>query len=179
MLAQLGGLPRRQGLRAVAVAPTQELARQTHRELLKLAAGSGIEACVLTKKLAAAAIANAERGGSSGGGGGGNEGAAARTRAVGSVWRKFDAMVCTPLRLVGLLRKGALSLSSVRYLVLDEADKLLELGFLEQVDEILATWCVPRWVPRCAASIRAPMADVPAAACRRLSHARRFGCALR
>lgn len=137
MLSHLGGLGRRQGLHAIAVAPTQELARQTHRELLKLAAGSGIEACVLTKKLAAAAVAQAERGGAPSGGGG--EQGAASTRAVGSVWRKFDAMVCTPLRLVGLLRKGALSLSAVKYLVLDEADKLLELGFLEQVDEILAT----------------------------------------
>ena len=31
-----------------------------------------------------------------------------------------------------------ISLYSVRYLILDEADKLLELGFLEQTDEIFA-----------------------------------------
>ena len=51
-------------------------------------------------------------------------------------------MVCTlRLGLVSLLRKGALalaSLASLEYLVLDEADKLLELGFLEQCDEVLA-----------------------------------------
>ena len=47
-------------------------------------------------------------------------------------------MVCTPLRLVLLLRKGALTLASLEDLVLDEADKLLELGFLEQCDEVLA-----------------------------------------
>ena len=41
-------------------------------------------------------------------------------------------LVCTPLRLVSLLKKGALSLAKVAVLVLDEADKLLELGFLEQ-----------------------------------------------
>jgi len=39
---------------------------------------------------------------------------------------------------VSLLRKGALTLASLEYLVLDEADKLLELGFLEQCDEVLA-----------------------------------------
>jgi ATP-dependent RNA helicase DDX52/ROK1 len=139
MLQKLGG-PRRRGIRAVAIAPTQELARQTHRELLKLCAGSGIQACVLSKKLAAAATAHAEHssgkadaatdgGGGGGGGGGGSAG----------VWRKYDVMVCTPLRLVSLLRKGVLSLSGVTYLALDEADKLLELGFLEQVDEVLAS----------------------------------------
>ena len=133
MLARLGALPRRQGVRAVAIAPTQELARQTHRELLKLSAGSGIEAAILTKKLAAAATAQAEHGN------GRISGAAGGNSASGSVWRKYDALVCTPLRLVSLLRKGALKLDSVQYLVLDEADKLLELGFLEQVDEILAT----------------------------------------
>jgi len=56
-------------------------------------------------------------------------------------------MVCTlvyvvvllrHLRLVSLLRKGALTLASLEYLVIDEADKLLELGFLEQCDEVLA-----------------------------------------
>ena len=148
MLSHLGGLPRRQGLRAVAIAPTQELARQTHRELIKLSEGSGIEACILTKKLAAAATAHAERGG-------GSEGK--KDTALG-VWRKYDAMVCTPLRLVSLLRKGALSLAGVRYLVLDEADKLLELGFLEQVDEILAT-CAGEGVQRALFSATMQPAD--------------------
>ena len=139
LLQKLGG-GRRQGIRAVAIAPTQELARQTHREMLKLCAGSGIQACVLSKKLAAAATSHAEHGGAARGTAGGAEdaGGGASSAALG-VWRKYDAMVCTPLRLVSLLRKGVLSLKNVSYLALDEADKLLELGFLEQVDEILAT----------------------------------------
>ena len=58
MLARLGA-PQRRGLRALAIAPTQERARQTHRELLKLAAGSGLGA--FTRNLAAAACAHAER----------------------------------------------------------------------------------------------------------------------
>ena len=139
LLQKLGG-GRRQGIRAVAIAPTQELARQTHREMPKLCAGSGIQACVLSKKLAAAATSHAEHGGAARGTAGGAEdaGGGASSAALG-VWRKYDAMVCTPLRLVSLLRKGVLSLKNVSYLALDEADKLLELGFLEQVDEILAT----------------------------------------
>ena len=52
--------------------------------------------------------------------------------------RRYDVMVCTLLRLVSLLLKGALTLASPEYLVPDKADKLLELGFLEQRDEVLA-----------------------------------------
>ena len=46
---------------------------------------------------------------------------------------RYDALVCTPLRLVSLIEKESLSLHTVSLLVMDEADKLLELGFLEQV----------------------------------------------
>ena len=60
LIAQLGG-PKRAGLRAIIVAPTQELAAQTYREVLKLSQGLSLAVCVLTKKLAATA-ASASRG---------------------------------------------------------------------------------------------------------------------
>ena len=41
---------------------------------------------------------------------------------------KVDVLVATPLRLKGLIEKKRVSLSAVRYLVLDEADKLFEMG---------------------------------------------------
>ncbi|ODV89822.1 hypothetical protein CANCADRAFT_32953 [Tortispora caseinolytica NRRL Y-17796] len=48
-------------------------------------------------------------------------------------------MVSTPLRLVDALQsEGAVSLKHVRRIVFDEADKLFELGFLEQTDSILS-----------------------------------------
>ena len=50
-----------------------------------------------------------------------------------STLRMFDVLVCTPLRLVSLIKKEVISLAAVKVLCLDEADKLLELGFLEQV----------------------------------------------
>ncbi|KNE54112.1 hypothetical protein AMAG_00115 [Allomyces macrogynus ATCC 38327] len=51
---------------------------------------------------------------------------------------KCDILISTPMRLVQAIQAGAVQLNRVKHLVLDEADKLLELGFLEQVDEILA-----------------------------------------
>ena len=46
-------------------------------------------------------------------------------------------VVGTPGRVIDLIEKGALDLSSVRYLVLDEADEMLKMGFIEDVETIL------------------------------------------
>ena len=51
---------------------------------------------------------------------------------------KADIVVATPGRLLELAGKNAVRLSSITTLVLDEADKMLNLGFKEEVDRILA-----------------------------------------
>jgi ATP-dependent RNA helicase RhlE len=51
---------------------------------------------------------------------------------------KADIVVATPGRLLELVGKNAVRLSSIATLVLDEADKMLNLGFKEEVDRILA-----------------------------------------
>ncbi|KJE90181.1 hypothetical protein CAOG_08519 [Capsaspora owczarzaki ATCC 30864] len=55
----------------------------------------------------------------------------------------FDVLVTTPMRLVNILRQVELSLASVEWLICDEADNLFGMGFLEQVDEILAACSNP------------------------------------
>ncbi|MFD2037605.1 DEAD/DEAH box helicase [Belliella marina] len=49
-----------------------------------------------------------------------------------------DILVATPGRLLDLLSKNAISLADLSTLVLDEADKVLNLGFKEEIDEILS-----------------------------------------
>ena len=49
-----------------------------------------------------------------------------------------DIMVATPGRLLDLIDHNALTLSDVKTLVLDEADRLLDLGFAEEIERILA-----------------------------------------
>ena len=49
-----------------------------------------------------------------------------------------DVVVATPGRLIDLIDHNALSLASVKTLVLDEADKLLDLGFADELERILA-----------------------------------------
>ena len=48
-----------------------------------------------------------------------------------------EVVVGTPGRLIDLLERGALDLAHVKVLVLDEADKMLDLGFLPDVERIL------------------------------------------
>ena len=49
-----------------------------------------------------------------------------------------DVVVGTPGRLLDLAQRGALDLAHIKVLVLDEADKMLDLGFLPDVERILA-----------------------------------------
>ncbi|CAO3660960.1 unnamed protein product [Umbelopsis vinacea] len=106
--------PEKVGYRALIVAPTRELAQQIFREIKRISAGKKFKICMLTKATAA-------------------------TQAQDPKLRqKFDILISTPLRLVHAIQNEEIELNRVQHLVLDEADKLLELGFLEQMDEIFA-----------------------------------------
>lgn len=53
---------------------------------------------------------------------------------MGSVdYRQVDVLLANPLRLKTLIEGRRVDLSRVRFLVMDEADKLFEMGFVEQV----------------------------------------------
>jgi len=52
--------------------------------------------------------------------------------------RQVDVLVATPGRLLDHLDRGRVDLSAVELLVLDEADRMLDLGFAEDVDRIAA-----------------------------------------
>ena len=48
-----------------------------------------------------------------------------------------DIAVGTPGRIIDLLNRGALNLKDVQFVVLDEADQMLQVGFQEDVEKIL------------------------------------------
>lgn len=48
-----------------------------------------------------------------------------------------DITVGTPGRIIDLIKRGALNLSEVQFVVLDEADQMLSIGFAEDVETIL------------------------------------------
>jgi len=59
-------------------------------------------------------------------------------RQIRRLQRGVDVVVGTPGRLLDLIRQNALDLSAVRTVVLDEADEMLSMGFIEDIELILA-----------------------------------------
>lgn len=57
---------------------------------------------------------------------------------IAGLKRGAQIIVGTPGRIIDHLSKGKLDLSELRYLVLDEADEMLKMGFQEDVEEILS-----------------------------------------
>ncbi|WFD42656.1 RNA helicase [Malassezia psittaci] len=105
------------GVRAVIVSPTRELAQQIDEQLQKLARGQSFRTCLLTRSSA---------------------------KAQSRLKKHNDILITTPLRLVHAIEHEELDLSNVEYLVMDEADRLLEQGFLQQTDTILAACTNPK-----------------------------------
>ncbi len=97
---------------ALVLAPTRELASQIADELQSIAGA---------RRLRIAAVY--------GGVGFGPQSAAAR---------RADILIATPGRLEDLLGRGVVSLEHVRILVLDEADRMLDMGFKPAVNRIVA-----------------------------------------
>jgi len=54
-----------------------------------------------------------------------------------------DILVATPGRLVDLLERARVSLSMIRYLALDEADRMLDMGFEPQIRKIVEQMDMP------------------------------------
>ncbi|GER48251.1 DEAD-box ATP-dependent RNA helicase [Striga asiatica] len=58
-------------------------------------------------------------------------------RQMSTLDRGVDVVVGTPGRVIDLIKRGALNLSKVQYVVLDEADQMLNVGFADDVETIL------------------------------------------
>lgn len=65
-------------------------------------------------------------------------GGASISDQIKKIKRKAQIIVATPGRLMDLLDRRVVNLSDIRYLVLDEADEMLNMGFKEDIDHILS-----------------------------------------
>jgi ATP-dependent RNA helicase RhlE len=101
------------GVRAVILSPTRELALQIHETFAKMAAGTAIRAAIAV--------------------GGLNE----RTQ-LQSIRKGAQVLIATPGRLFDFLSRKLLDLGGVVMLVLDEADRMLDMGFLPTIQKIMA-----------------------------------------
>lgn len=59
-------------------------------------------------------------------------------KQIQSLRQKSHIVVGTPGRVMDLIRRGNLKLHEVKYLVIDEADLMLDMGFMEEVKEIIS-----------------------------------------
>jgi ATP-dependent RNA helicase RhlE len=102
----------RQGCRVIVLAPTRELALQIHEVMARFGARVGISTAVCVGGIPLR-----------------NDARALRT--------KPNVVVATPGRLNDHIEHGSVDLSRVAIVVLDEADRMLDFGFLPQVNRIL------------------------------------------
>ena len=58
-------------------------------------------------------------------------------KQIAALQRGVDLVVATPGRMIDLIDRGAVSVRSVRHVVVDEADRMADMGFLPQVEWIL------------------------------------------
>ena len=65
-------------------------------------------------------------------------------RQIGVLARGIDILVATPGRLMDLMDRGAIQLHTVQHLVLDEADQMLDLGFIHALRKIAPKLGSPR-----------------------------------
>jgi ATP-dependent RNA helicase RhlE len=101
------------GVRALVLAPTRELALQIFDNVTRLSKHLKLRHAVIF------------------GGVGQNPQAQAIARGI-------DVLVATPGRLIDLMGQGLVRLDTVTHLVLDEADRMLDMGFIRDVRKILA-----------------------------------------
>ncbi len=118
LLAQ-PGRPAPKTVKALILAPTRELVNQIADSLRVLTTGTPIRIFTVV-------------GGQSIG------------RQIETLKRGTDILVATPGRLIDLMERGAVDLSTVGHLVLDEADQMLDLGFIHALRKIAPRLGTPR-----------------------------------
>ncbi|CAH1420125.1 unnamed protein product [Lactuca virosa] len=103
---------------ALILSPTRELSCQIHEEARKFSYQTGVKVVVVY-------------------------GGAPINQQLRELERGVDILVATPGRLVDLLERAKVSLQMIRYLALDEADRMLDMGFEPQIRKIVEQTDMP------------------------------------
>ena len=81
-------------------------------------------------------------------------------RQVRSVMHGVEVMVATPGRLLDMVQSNALKLNAVEFLVLDEADRMLDMGFINDIRKIVAKLPIKRQTLFFSATMPKDIADL-------------------
>jgi ATP-dependent RNA helicase RhlE len=105
----IGGHP----LKALILTPTRELATQIHESIENYGRFLNLKSVVIY-------------------------GGVSQSRQVSDLRRGCDFIVATPGRLMDLMNQNYIVLNGIEYFVLDEADRMLDMGFVHEVKRIIA-----------------------------------------
>ena len=112
ILELLGQKPLSTKPQALILTPTRELAMQIDEAMSRVSAGTGIRSAVIV-------------------------GGMSEAKQIQALRRGAQVIIATPGRLQDFLDRNLVSLEAVRIAVLDEADRMLDMGFLPAVESIL------------------------------------------
>lgn len=101
-------------IKALIIAPTKELSVQIEQSIQKYAINTNIKSDVIF-------------------------GGTKMSSDIKKLQNKIDILVCTTGRLAQHLKEKTINLNNIKYLVLDEADTLLEMGFINEINQTLQT----------------------------------------
>ncbi|MDE3199204.1 MAG: DEAD/DEAH box helicase, partial [Acidobacteriota bacterium] len=100
------------GPQALILSPTRELAMQIEETFSRIGAGTGIRTAVVV-------------------------GGLSENKQLQTIRRGAQVIIATPGRLCDFLNRKLVALNTIRIVVLDEADRMLDMGFLPAVESIL------------------------------------------
>jgi ATP-dependent RNA helicase RhlE len=107
------------GIKALILAPTRELAIQIDASFRTYGAGTGLKCTCIY-------------------------GGVSQQMQVSKLKRGVEIIVATPGRLLDLIQQRIINLDKIQYLVLDEADRMLDMGFVPDIKRIVAMLPVKR-----------------------------------
>ncbi|WP_040212822.1 DEAD/DEAH box helicase [Clostridium polynesiense] len=100
------------GVKAIVLTPTRELAIQVNDEIARIAKYSRVKLLPVY-------------------------GGQPIDRQIRALKSGIDIVVGTPGRILDLIRRNVLHLENIQFLVLDEADEMLNMGFIDDIEEII------------------------------------------
>lgn len=100
-------------IKALVLAPTRELALQIHDNFIEYGRNLDLKTTVIY-------------------------GGVPQSKQVKALNQGVDILVATPGRLLDLIQQRKMTLANVSYLVLDEADRMLDMGFVKDVKKVVA-----------------------------------------
>ena len=116
ILHKISQQPSNGGLNTIIVAPTRELAKQIDQQIIGFGYFTGVSSIPVY-----------------GGGSGAEFEAEKKAFKTGA-----DIIVCTPGKLIQHLNMGYVKADQLRHLILDEADRMLDMGFFEDIMKIIS-----------------------------------------